>query len=294
MSTENRMKEKIQPLINYFDDLKQIGFVVTHSADYFKASEHACDVSHIHDVCEIYLNGSGNVSFVVENAVYPVSRGDLIITRPDEFHHCVYHEDGVCEHYCMWIDGAPKNLLRAFFERQSGEKNLISANKEQKERLIECFNVLKNAGEVLSLEALKAFVEILSIIDENRNSDCVKVAVPDLLIRITEYIDENFDSDCSVENLCKRFFISRSTLCRLFRANLTTTPSKYVTSRRLSQAKKMLKSGCSVGDTCFSCGFTDYSHFIALFRERFGVTPMKYARTRSDESDRTVGGEVCH
>ena len=36
--------------------------------------------SHIHDICEIYVNISGDVSFMVENKVFTISHGDVIIT----------------------------------------------------------------------------------------------------------------------------------------------------------------------------------------------------------------------
>ena len=46
--------------------------------------------THIHKECEIYINLSGNVCFEVENRLYPVSRGSVIVTRPFEYHHCIY------------------------------------------------------------------------------------------------------------------------------------------------------------------------------------------------------------
>ncbi len=278
------MKEKIPTLGRNLSDFANARFVVVYRDYYEEKNKHASDVSHIHDVCEIYLNISGDVSFVVENSVYPVSRGDMIISAPDEFHHCVYHSDGVCKHYCLWIDGLPQEYLRAFYDRNGGEKNLISVSDDDKERLITCFKRLYDAqkNDEPTLDGIMAFVEILSIIDENRNVSMSSAAVPSLLSEITRYIDSEYSCDCSIENLCKKFFVSRSTLCRLFRNHLGTTPAKYVASRRLSEAKKMLKAGNSVSDACFSCGFTDYSHFIALFKSRFGITPMKYARNRNE------------
>ena len=44
---------------------------------------------HIHNECEIYINLSGDVSFAVENSVYPIMPGGIIITRPLEYHHCI-------------------------------------------------------------------------------------------------------------------------------------------------------------------------------------------------------------
>ena len=58
--------------------------------------------SHIHGECEIYLNLSGDVSFEVENRLYPIKRGSVIITRPYEHHHCIYHSDLPHGHYYSW------------------------------------------------------------------------------------------------------------------------------------------------------------------------------------------------
>ncbi|MBQ8342333.1 MAG: AraC family ligand binding domain-containing protein, partial [Clostridia bacterium] len=41
---------------------------------------------HIHDHCEIYVNVSGSGTFMVENSFYPVTRGDMILTAPNEMH----------------------------------------------------------------------------------------------------------------------------------------------------------------------------------------------------------------
>ena len=62
------MKEKISALDRNFSDFANARFVVVFRDYYEEKNKHAADVSHIHDVCEIYLNISGDVSFVVENS----------------------------------------------------------------------------------------------------------------------------------------------------------------------------------------------------------------------------------
>ena len=88
--------------------------------------------SHIHAECEIYINLSGDVSFEVENRIYPVSRGSVIITRPFEYHHCIYHSNRSHEHF--WITFSAKendHFLRMFFGREKGKDNLILLDEEQ-------------------------------------------------------------------------------------------------------------------------------------------------------------------
>ena len=55
--------------------------------------------SHIHKECEVYINLSGDVSFEVENRIYPISRGSVIITRPYEYHHCIYRSNALHEYF---------------------------------------------------------------------------------------------------------------------------------------------------------------------------------------------------
>ena len=66
-----------------------------------KSSNENVNHSHIHDECEIYVNLSGDVSFIVENKIYPVKPGDIIISKPFEYHHCVYHSNKLHKHF--WI-----------------------------------------------------------------------------------------------------------------------------------------------------------------------------------------------
>ena len=77
--------------------------------------------SHVHPECEIYINLSGDVSFMVEKRIYPITPGSIIITRPYEYHHCIYHSDKPHRHF--WIlfsapadnDGSKSTLYSKFF-----------------------------------------------------------------------------------------------------------------------------------------------------------------------------------
>ena len=69
--------------------------------EFVLANDHKDDVSHLHDCCEVYVNLSGDVSFAIGSHVYPVAPGDVIITRPNELHHCIYHSDCRHGHYCL-------------------------------------------------------------------------------------------------------------------------------------------------------------------------------------------------
>ena len=84
----------------HFESVKPFDFSATYIEIYADSSENV-NYSHIHDECEIYVNLRGDLSFIVENNIYPIKPGDIIITRPHEYHHCVYHSNKLHRHF--WI-----------------------------------------------------------------------------------------------------------------------------------------------------------------------------------------------
>jgi len=71
-------------------------------------------------------------------------------------------------------------------------------------------------------------------------------------------------------------YLSVNQLCRLFSKYCGTTVAKYIVSKRISEAKKLLASGHSVSETASMCGFGDYSAFMRVFKKNVGMTPGKY------------------
>ena len=235
---------------------------------------------HIHSCFEIYLNVSGDLSFAVENNVYPVTCGDIIITKPNEFHHAIIHKDCVHKHCCLWLD-ADNELSHIFSfiaDRKNGENNLISMPASKKEEVISHFKSLNDAKDISDISGLASLFGILSILSSYHNNTVPSIKLPDELSEILKYIDENYADNCDTNYLAEHFFISRSTLSRQFKKHLNISPSKYVETRRLSAAKDLLEQGTSVQSVYSKCGFSDYSHFIALFRKRLGITPYKYSK----------------
>ena len=243
-------------------------------------SLHPTDDAHIHDYCEVYFNVSGNVSFAVENKVYPVNTGDIIISKPNEIHYCIYHSDQIHTCYCFWVKASAEYsyLLSPFLQRAAGEKNRITLSHSDKEKLRALFDNMLACQDKkpMSAENLSAVAEVLALIEKNKDRTEPSAGLPARLEEILKYTDENFKSDCTVNMLCEKFFISRSSLYREFKEWLDITPSKYIENRRLSNAKKLLEQGENVQATAEKSGFPDYSHFISLFKKRFGMTPKKF------------------
>jgi len=234
---------------------------------------------HIHEGCEIYVNITGDVSFMVENKIYPVRSGSVIITRPYEYHHCIYHSDEHHEHLWMLFDGkGNEELLSLFYDRNIGENNLIELSEKQRDKVKELFEHIINKERSPACEA----ADILRIIAILENADGktkeLSESVPVDISRAVAFIGENLGNIFTVSEVAKAAHISVNTLERRFLEVLKVTPSGYIKSRRLARAAELLPSCSSVGEVCERCGFQDYSNFIAVFKKQFGITPLKFKK----------------
>ncbi len=95
-------------------------------------------------------------------------------------------------------------------------------------------------------------------------------------------IEENYASNLKLEEYARLASMSLSTFKRVFRKNFGISPGKWLLSRKLHLAQKLLKqSGKNINEISFQCGFESSSHFIRVFKKEFGKTPHKF-RTLND------------
>ncbi len=267
-------------LLPLMENSEQIYTEINYDKRFTGTNDITHDGDHIHDFFEIYLNLGGDVSFLVENHVYPIHRGDIIVTAPNEIHRCLYHSNCVHEHFCIWIRTMPfvTDPLRAQFAKNK----LLVLPDEEKERIIEaCFAFYKSRGEETPrpFVAVKSFFEILDILCADRYDTIEAQSLPSGFSEIIEYIAEHYiEPTCNVSHICNTFYLSKSTLCRRFRRYFQTTPSDYIEAKRFSEAKKLLGAGLSVQSACLNSGFSDCSYFIMRFRKKFGITPYQYQK----------------
>lgn len=239
------------------------------------------EAMHIHDACEIYVNVEGDGTFMVENSFYPVTRGDVILTAPNEMHHGTWAEGTLHEHYCLWFPAEANSAWSTrFFKRGRGEGNLISLAAPDKELLL---RLLERMERELSeggdpRRATAAFLQILLLIEGAEAETGEKSDLPHPLAEILEEIGRRLGEPLRMAEIAEHYFISQSTLNRLFQHYLRISPHAYLENLRLARARRMLAAGHDVTETALECGFSDSSYFILLFRRRFGVTPGKYRR----------------
>jgi AraC-like DNA-binding protein len=91
------------------------------------------------------------------------------------------------------------------------------------------------------------------------------------------YIERHLDQTMEVEDLARRFRISRSQLYLMFAPY--NGVASYIRERRLQRSRRMLTNPSflhkAIGAIGFDNGFTSESQFSRAFRARFAVTPRQ-------------------
>jgi AraC family transcriptional regulator, exoenzyme S synthesis regulatory protein ExsA len=93
---------------------------------------------------------------------------------------------------------------------------------------------------------------------------------------IRETMELNFSSNLSLDEFARLCARSLSAFKREFIQIYNASPGKWLMEKRLEYSYYLLETtDLSIDDICMECGFENRTHFIRVFKNRFGVTPGK-------------------
>lgn len=273
-------------MVNYtfkLSEMSEMSFSVTRltlCAD----SEMNQNESHIHSECEIYINLSGDVAFEVENSIYPVARGTVIITRPHEYHHCIYRSNEPHDHFWITFSASEyEDHLAVFFGREKGENNSILLSEPRLQQLIKLLDMLMR-DETSSLKRRIATLQMFDLLQDGTDGSQTVKEFPMLsdVARALEYMDKHLTDEIDIRRLAAYCSVSINSLERHFKQSLKITPSAMLRKKRLIASLEELRRGSSVTEAAIKSGFSDYSNYIQLFKRQFGRTPNDYKKQLAD------------
>ena len=96
-----------------------------------------------------------------------------------------------------------------------------------------------------------------------------------------QYIALHYGEDISLDTLAASANVSKSECLRCFQTVLHTTPYRYLTEYRLSKSAELLRqTNEPITIIAGKAGFSHISHFGKCFREKTGLSPSEYRKTR--------------
>ena len=102
------------------------------------------------------------------------------------------------------------------------------------------------------------------------------------VIQMLDYIAEHCAQTLSLDDLSRRFYMSREHLIRVFKAYTGMTPYSYCRLYRIALAKRELQfSDAAVSELALKYGYRSVSSFSAQFKKETGKSPSEYRQTHS-------------
>ncbi|MBO5203869.1 MAG: AraC family transcriptional regulator [Clostridia bacterium] len=232
-------------------------------------------------VIEYVVSGVGYIES--EGLRASVGAGDLYIIHRRTVHS--YYADKQQPFCKKWLNVSGR-FMNAMEEAFLDEAPFTVVRLgESAEKIIDSIHGLlegaKEDSESLRGEVMRQLLELFLMIDSHKRALRTEMSPYE---QICEYIEQNICNDLNVSVIASKFFISPSTLYRLFMSNAGVSPKEYIVGRKISLAKRMIGANDSTfNDIAASLGFYDSHHFFKTFRSVTGQSPTEYRKSLLEE-----------
>jgi AraC family L-rhamnose operon regulatory protein RhaS len=109
----------------------------------------------------------------------------------------------------------------------------------------------------------------------------VEEPIPRSILRARQFIDEHYEEDCSLGVIARAAAVSPQHLVHSFRKFFDTTPIRYVWQLRLAKGANLLqRSGLSVTEVAYQCGYKNPYHFSRQVKDHYGCSPTELRQRR--------------
>lgn len=232
---------------------------------------------HYHNVYEIYILRTGIRNLIINNQVYETKAYDAAMIKPYEFHRsygdtkysgiCLNFSDSYLDRYFTLLS---KNQLLSCFEH-----TIISLGES-------AFSEIHNLSEKITSNPKMKYLYLAEMLDifnkyAQKEDNHEKLGKEENISPLCRYIQENFINIKSLDEVAKKFFITKNHLCYLFKKQTGMTVISYINSLRIQQACVHLSNpSYSIIDISFLCGFSSPIYFNKVFKSFMGCTPSEF------------------
>ncbi|KRF42269.1 helix-turn-helix domain-containing protein [Paenibacillus sp. Soil787] len=96
---------------------------------------------------------------------------------------------------------------------------------------------------------------------------------------IFQHINANFRGSVSIQNIAKEFNVNANYVSQLFKKEVGTTFTEYVSKLRIEYACKLIAStDMSINEIAEKAGYDDYFYFSRIFKRLMGTSPSNYRK----------------
>lgn len=140
-----------------------------------------------------------------------------------------------------------------------------------------CVSALSEINLLESGEEMAAWIKknLRSLLEASNYLPSIKNA--DMIYSALHYINANYDQRITLQQISDYVHFSPPYFSKIFKKELNTTFTQYLTKVRIEESKKLLAdTSLALADIPGMVGFEEQSYFTKVFRAVTGISPGKY------------------
>lgn len=258
------------------------------------------ELFHWHEFMEISFVQKGRGVYEIEDKVFDVEKGDIIIINNIERHRVKYDPSDPLFETVMHFDAKfilqeveylpNSSYSKLFLYKGTNFKNKYDLDQVTKKEITTLISEIVNEYlmkkpyfELMIKSRLLTVITYLL-----RLCDITVVTDYDLILKrnkigrleqILEYINKSFNKDISMDSVAHKFFMNASYFSDYFRKNVGVTFSEYLMKQRIKEAVRLLmEEEVNSTEVAFSCGFNNTTSFYNAFKRVTGMNPGDYRK----------------
>lgn len=241
--------------------------------------------AHYHNHYEIYLLTKGSVRYFIEDRVFDLNEGDIVLIPPHVIHKTATLKNRGSERLMIAFTNEfimyPHNdrlftCFDSFYYKEPPVRGIIEKAEAEYKKAD------RYSEELIAGYIREILVCLKRITDENKkeeispNNSIVQKAV--------HYICENYASELSLRMIAKTFGQSECHFSRQFKMFTGFGVNEYITIVRVKSAEKLLvTTNLPITEIAQNCGFNSSSYFAAVFKKIRGIPPGVIRRKRREK-----------
>lgn len=252
---------------------------------------------HYHENYEIYFLISGKCRYSFPDKSFELLPGEAIVIEPYIPHRAIY-DSYESNNVRFLFNVHPRFLsqyfsdkvVESFFENIEGSTT-FKLSKEQCSLFLKYAKELDNDIKKKSSENSYIYIGSILALLSQINQHAEKSNIPKREIanidKIIDYMNTHIDMpSLTLDTIEKRLFINKNTINALFKKQLNTTPSAYLTNLRIQNAVFLLtKSNYSIAKIAVLCGFSSQMYFTKIFKSTTGITPSQFRKQLNEPKE---------
>lgn len=241
-------------------------------------------IYHQHDGYQLVYMIAGQASFMVDDEIFRLKKGDLFYISPNLPHAIVsIGEDPeaiVIQFKDDILPAEMENLpeftfVNILFKKGVGGLAFRDIPYDTLEGLIHAAGISKVSSLLHTLDYLgRNITQAEQLSKRTRQEDCTTVSA-----RAHQYLLEHYKEDVKLSEIADYCHQQEAALCRTYKRETGMTLFQHLQYIRIESACTMLRNtSLSIAEVAYSCGFNTPSTFNRLFQDKMGMTPGEYRK----------------